>query len=49
MNIFINLIKDNIKGYLSLDRKVFPFSLLVNTGSLIKLFPKSEKKNLIII
>jgi hypothetical protein len=49
MNIFINLIKDNIKGYLSPDRKVFPFSLLVNTGNLIKLFPKSEKKNLIII
>ena len=48
MNIFTNLIKDNIKGYLSLDKKVFPFSLLVSTSSLIKLFPKSEKENLII-
>ena len=48
MNIFTNLIKDNIKGHLSLDKKVFPFSLLVNTSNLIKLFPKSEKKNLII-
>jgi hypothetical protein len=30
VNIFTNLIEDNIKGYLSLDKKVFPFSLLVS-------------------
>jgi hypothetical protein len=48
VNILTNLIKDSIKGYLSLNKKVFPFSLLVNTSSLIKLFSKSKKKNLII-
>ena len=48
MNILTNLIEDNIKGYLSLDKKAFPFSLLVSAGSLTKLFPKSEKENLII-
>jgi hypothetical protein len=39
MDIFTNLIEDNIKGYLNLDKKVFPFSLLVNTSNLTKLFP----------
>jgi hypothetical protein len=48
MNILTNLIKDNIKSYLSLDKKVFPFSLLVSTGSLTKSFPKSEEENLTI-
>ena len=48
MNIYINLIKDNIKSYLSLYKKVFPFSLLVSTSSLTKLFPKSKEENLII-
>jgi hypothetical protein len=48
MNILTNLIEDSIKSYLSLDKKAFPFSLLVSTSSLTKLFPKSEKKNLII-
>jgi hypothetical protein len=49
VNILTNLIENGIKGYLSLDKKVFPFSLLVNTSSLIKLFPKSKKENLTII
>jgi hypothetical protein len=48
MDILTNLIEDNIKGYLSLDKKVFPFSLLISTSSLTKSFPKSEKENLTI-
>jgi hypothetical protein len=38
----------SIKGYLNLDKKIFPFSLLINTSSLTKSFSKSKKKNLII-
>jgi hypothetical protein len=37
-----------MKNYLSLDKKVFPFFLLVSTSNLTKLFPKSKEKNLII-
>ena len=48
MDILTNLIENNIKAYLSKNKKVFPFFLLINTSSLTKLFPKSEKKNLII-
>ena len=48
MNILTNLIENSIKGYLSLDKKVFLFSLLVSASNLTKSFPKSEKKNLII-
>jgi hypothetical protein len=48
MDILTNLIEDNIKGYLNLNKKVFPFSLLVSTSNLIKLFPKFKEENLII-
>ena len=48
MDILTNLIENSIKGYLNLDKKVFPSPLLISTSSLIKSFPKSEKKNLII-
>jgi hypothetical protein len=48
MNILTNLIENSIKNYLRLNKKVFPFFLLVNTNNLTKLFPKSKKKNLII-
>ena len=48
MDILTDLIEDSIKGYLSLNKKAFPFSLLVSTSHLTKLFPKSEKKNLTI-
>jgi hypothetical protein len=48
MNTLTNLIEDSIKGYLSLNKKAFPFSLLVSTSGLTKLFPKSEEENLTI-
>jgi hypothetical protein len=45
VDILTNLIEDSIKGYLSLDKKAFPFSLLVSAGGLTKLFPKSKEEN----
>jgi hypothetical protein len=47
VDIFTNLIENSIKGYLSLDKKAFPFSLLVSASGLTKLFPKFKEKNLI--